>query len=78
MNGGEPEGGGPIPHRLAFNLVPQAGAFGPSGYAEEELRIAAETRRGLGALELPVGATVIRIPTFAVFPTTLTQVTVPL
>jgi aspartate-semialdehyde dehydrogenase len=65
MNGVEPErAGGAIPHRLAFNLVPQVGAFGPSGYAEEELRIAAELKRLLGALELPVGVTAVRVPTF--------------
>jgi aspartate-semialdehyde dehydrogenase len=65
MNGVDPgAASGAIPHRLAFNLVPQAGGFGPSGYAEEELRVAAELKRLLGALELPVSATVIRVPTF--------------
>jgi aspartate-semialdehyde dehydrogenase len=64
MNGVEPEPGAAFPHRLAFNLVPAAGAFGPSGYGEEELRIAAETRRAMNALELPVTATVVRVPVF--------------
>jgi aspartate-semialdehyde dehydrogenase len=66
MNGVEPDlsTGGAIPHRLAFNLVPQVGAFGPSGYGEEELRVAAELKRLVGALELPVGVTVVRVPTF--------------
>jgi aspartate-semialdehyde dehydrogenase len=65
MNGVDPgAASGAIPHRLAFNLVPQAGAFGPSGYAEEELRVAAELKRLAGALELPVSATVVRVPTF--------------
>jgi aspartate-semialdehyde dehydrogenase len=64
MNGVEPEPASAFPHRLAFNLLPAAGAFGPSGYGEEELRIIAETRRALGALELPVTATVVRVPVF--------------
>jgi aspartate-semialdehyde dehydrogenase len=64
MNGVEPEPGSAFPHRLAFNLLPAAGAFGPSGYGEEELRILAETRRALDALELPVTATVVRVPVF--------------
>jgi aspartate-semialdehyde dehydrogenase len=64
MNGVEPEAGPAIPHRAAFNAVPQAGAFGPSGYSEEELRIAAELRRVLGLLELPVAATAVRVPLF--------------
>jgi aspartate-semialdehyde dehydrogenase len=64
MNGVEPEPGAAFPHRLAFNLLPAAGAFGPSGYGEEELRVAAETRRAMNALELPVTATVVRVPVF--------------
>jgi aspartate-semialdehyde dehydrogenase len=64
MNGVEPEGSGPIPHRIAFNVVPQAGAFGPSGWGEEELRTAAELKRLLGKLDLPVAATVLRVPIF--------------
>jgi aspartate-semialdehyde dehydrogenase len=64
MNGVEPEAGTAIPHRAAFNAIPQAGAFGPSGYAEEELRIVAEVRKVLDLLELPVAATALRVPLF--------------
>jgi aspartate-semialdehyde dehydrogenase len=64
MNGREPEPGGPIPHRIAFNLVPQVGAFLPDGRTEEEAKIADETRKVLGLPSLGIAATAVRVPVF--------------
>lgn len=64
MNMREPEPPGRIPYRLAFNLVPQIGAFAASGATEEEERMAEETRRLLGLPGLPFTATAVRVPLF--------------
>ncbi|MBK9519091.1 MAG: aspartate-semialdehyde dehydrogenase [Anaeromyxobacter sp.] len=64
MNGREPQPPVRIPHRIAFNLVPQLGGVGPDGVAEEEASIARETRRLLGLPDLPVSATAVRVPVF--------------
>jgi aspartate-semialdehyde dehydrogenase len=63
MNGREPEGDGPVPHRIAFNLVPQIGEFA-DGTTEEERKIARETRKVLGDPDLRLTATAIRAPVF--------------
>ncbi|HSN92337.1 MAG TPA: aspartate-semialdehyde dehydrogenase [Anaeromyxobacteraceae bacterium] len=63
LSGREPEGEGPIPHRIAFNLVPQVGAFA-DGTSEEEARMALETRKVLGEPGLRLTATAIRAPIF--------------
>jgi aspartate-semialdehyde dehydrogenase len=52
-----------LPHRIAFNLVPQVGPFGPGGASEEERALAAETRRLLGS-SLRIAATSVRVPLF--------------
>ncbi|HET9555445.1 MAG TPA: aspartate-semialdehyde dehydrogenase [Anaeromyxobacteraceae bacterium] len=64
MNGREPEPPTRFPHRIAFNLVPQLGAVGADGVAEEEAAIARETRRLLGLPGLAVSATAVRVPVF--------------
>lgn len=64
MNGREPQPPVRIPHRIAFNLVPQVGGVGPDGVAEEEAGITRETRRLLGLPGLPVSATAVRVPVF--------------
>ena len=64
MNGREPEAGTAIPHRIAFNLVPQVGAFRPDGRSEEEARLVEETRKVLAAPGLGVAATAVRVPVF--------------
>ena len=43
-----------LPQRIAFNLFPQIGAIGPDGYSGEEVKIAQETRKILGAVRVPV------------------------
>ena len=52
-----------LPHRIAFNLVPQVGPFDPAGASEEERGLAAETRRLLGS-SLRLTTTVVRVPIF--------------
>ncbi len=64
MNGREPDPPAALPHRLAFNLVPAAGAPLPGGVFEAEARLASEVRRVLGAADLPLQATVLRVPVF--------------
>ncbi|BDG08881.1 aspartate-semialdehyde dehydrogenase [Anaeromyxobacter paludicola] len=64
MNGAEPDAPHQIPYRIAFNLVPQIGAFVEGGETEEERSIAAESRRILGAPGLRVSATAVRVPIF--------------
>ncbi len=50
-------------HRVAFNVVPQSGAFDGAGVAEEEASLVAETRRLLGS-SVRLAATTIRVPVF--------------
>lgn len=64
MNAREPEPGTALPHRIAFNLVPQVGAFGADGRTEEEARLADEARKVLSAPGLRVAATAVRVPLF--------------
>ncbi len=62
MNGREPEPPSAVPHRLAFNLVPQVGPFGEGGATGAEALLSAD----LAAL-LPgaaVTATAVRVPVF--------------
>jgi aspartate-semialdehyde dehydrogenase len=64
MNGREPEPPVRLPHRIAFNLIPQVGAMRPDGTSQEEAEIAGETRRLLSLASLPVSATAVRVPVF--------------
>lgn len=51
--------------RIAFNLIPQVGAFGEHGDSSEELQIVDQVRRILELPELGVAATAVRVPVFA-------------
>jgi aspartate-semialdehyde dehydrogenase len=64
MNGQEPDAPTAIPHRIAFNLVPQVGPFGEGGATGEELEIVRETRALLSAPALPIQVTAVRVPVF--------------
>jgi aspartate-semialdehyde dehydrogenase len=64
MNGREPEAAGAVPHRIAFNLVPQVGAFLADGRTDEEAGVAAEARRLLAAPGLLLSVTSLRAPVF--------------
>jgi aspartate-semialdehyde dehydrogenase len=67
MNGREPDEGTAFPHRLAFNLVPQVGAFLEGGRTDEEAGLEVDLRRLLAASgggALDVAATALRVPLF--------------
>jgi aspartate-semialdehyde dehydrogenase len=53
------------PHQIAFNVLPQAGAF-PEGsdYTDEELKVVNETRKILGRDDIAVSATCTRVPVY--------------
>jgi aspartate-semialdehyde dehydrogenase len=50
------------PYQIAFNLLPHIGSFSESGDCSEEVKIAKETRKILGAPGLRVTATTVRVP----------------
>ncbi|MDI6785783.1 MAG: aspartate-semialdehyde dehydrogenase [bacterium] len=52
------------PYQIAFNVIPQIGAFLPNGYTEEELKMVNETRKILGDETIAVSATTVRVPVF--------------
>jgi aspartate-semialdehyde dehydrogenase len=64
MNGREPEPGEAIPHRLAYNVVPQVGTFLPDGRTDEEAALETDLRRLLGEPALRAAATAVRVPVF--------------
>ena len=53
-----------LPHRIAFNLVPQVGAFGEDGVSEEERGVVAEVRRLLAPSPPRLTVTAVRVPIF--------------
>ncbi len=60
----EPPPPSALPHRIAFNAVPQVGVFREDGATDEERRTETELRRMLGDASLRVSATAVRIPLF--------------
>lgn len=64
MNGREPDPGEAIPHRLAYNVVPQVGTFLPDGRTDEEVAVEVNLRRLLGQPALRAAATAVRVPVF--------------
>ncbi len=50
------------PYQIAFNLLPHIGSFNEVGDCSEEVKIAKETRKILGAPGLRVTATTVRVP----------------
>lgn len=50
------------PYQIAFNLLPHIGSFNEGGDCSEEVKIAKETRKILGAPGLRVTATTVRVP----------------
>jgi aspartate-semialdehyde dehydrogenase len=51
------------PHPFAFNVVPHVGSFGEGGFTSEERRVRLESCKILGAPDLDVFATCVRVPT---------------
>jgi aspartate-semialdehyde dehydrogenase len=64
LNLREPRPAARFPHRIAFNVIPQVGAFGPGGRTDEEEKIVRETRKVLGDPALRIAATAVRVPVF--------------
>jgi aspartate-semialdehyde dehydrogenase len=54
--------GGPFGAPLALNVIPWAGSLRPDGWSSEELKIRNETRKILGAPDLRISATCVRVP----------------
>ena len=50
---------------IAYNVVPQIGAFETDGFTGEETKMMAEPRKVLGLPDLPVVATSVRVPVIA-------------
>ena len=51
-----------FPRTIAFNVIPQAETFEPSGSTTEELKMGNEMRKVLEAPDLRVAATAVRVP----------------
>ncbi len=64
LNLREPDPPARFPHRIAFNVIPQCGAFVEGGVTEEEAKIVRETRKVLGDPGLSISATAVRVPVF--------------
>ena len=61
LDGGEPVST-VLPHSLAFNLFLHNSPLQANGYCEEELKMVNETRKIMGAPELRLSATCVRVP----------------
>jgi aspartate-semialdehyde dehydrogenase len=51
-----------FPHQIAFNCLPQCGAFLDNAYTQDEMAIILETRKLLGLPDLPITATAAYVP----------------
>ncbi|MGB5133950.1 MAG: aspartate-semialdehyde dehydrogenase [Prochlorococcaceae cyanobacterium] len=61
LDGGEPRSE-VLPHSLAFNLFLHNSPLEANGYCEEELKMLNETRKIMGAPDLRLTATCVRVP----------------
>jgi aspartate-semialdehyde dehydrogenase len=52
------------PKQIAFNVLPQIGAFEENGYTQEEMKIVRETHKILGDPTIMVNPTAVRVPVF--------------
>lgn len=52
------------PRQIAFNVIPQVDVFTENGYTKEELKMLHEGRKILGAPELRVSCTCVRVPVY--------------
>lgn len=53
-----------FPHQIAFNVIPQIGAFTESGYTEEEMKVINESRKIFNDDQLCINVTAVRAPVF--------------
>lgn len=63
MNGLE-IGPSPLPHQIAFNLIPHIDVFLDNYYTKEEMKMVNETRKIMEAPSIQITATCIRVPVF--------------
>ncbi len=64
LSGQGPVKAGVIPAQIAFNVVPQIDRFEDNGYTREEMKMVWETRKILGAPDIQVNPTAVRVPVF--------------
>lgn len=50
------------PYRIDMNCIPQCDVFLDNGYTKEEMKLVNETRKILGAPEIAITATAVRVP----------------
>jgi len=53
-----------LPHRIAFNCLPQIDSFLDNGYTKEEMKMVNETHKIFGDDTVKVTATTVRVPVF--------------
>lgn len=58
------EGPQKFPHPIFGNCLPHIDAFTESGYTKEEIKMIQETRKIMGAPQLRITATTVRVPVF--------------
>ncbi|MDQ4065031.1 MAG: aspartate-semialdehyde dehydrogenase [Actinomycetota bacterium] len=56
------EPGNAFAHPLAMNVIPQIGSVKDNGFTSEEIKVGEEIRKILGAPDLPLTATCVRVP----------------
>lgn len=61
---GQPVTPSVYPHQIAFNALPEIGAFLENAYTKEELKMVEETRKIMHAPDVAVSATCVRVPVF--------------
>lgn len=61
LNGTPPK---KFPHPIAGNCLPHIDDFLPSGYTKEEMKMVNETRKIMGAPNMAITATTVRVPVF--------------
>ncbi|HET9343079.1 MAG TPA: aspartate-semialdehyde dehydrogenase [Candidatus Eremiobacteraceae bacterium] len=59
---GEDRAAAALPKRIAGNVIPEVGSFEAGGDCGEESKIAAEFRKIISQVDLPVSATTVRVP----------------
>ncbi|MBI5234771.1 MAG: aspartate-semialdehyde dehydrogenase [Deltaproteobacteria bacterium] len=55
---------GALPHRIAFNCLPQIDSFLDNGYTKEEMKMVNETKKIFNDDSIKVTATTVRVPVF--------------
>ena len=64
LNGQTPEDNKAFSKQIAFNVIPHIDQFEENGYTREEMKMVWETRKILGAPNLMINPTAVRVPVF--------------